>query len=164
MFNPKYQITDEISRYLSDIAEIKSLVDHAKLLPAREFALRRTTNIKLAHSSTSIEGNSLEEYQVKKLLDGDKVIAQQDEIREVQNYFKALHLVDTYAIQSKITSNQILRLHKAVTEGLMEDVKIGAFRRVPIYIANGKQIIYTGPQANLVKQLISDLCDWLGSA
>ena len=65
MFTPTYQITDEILRYLSDIAEIKSLVDHAKLLPAREFALRRTINIKLAYSSTSIEGNSLEEYQVK---------------------------------------------------------------------------------------------------
>lgn len=164
MFSPKYKITDEISRYLSDIAEIKSLVDHAKLLPAREFALHRTTNIKLAYSSTSIEGNSLEEYQVKKLLDGDKVIAQKDEIKEVQNYFRAIHLVDKYAAHSKITSTQILSLHKTVTEGLLEDSKIGAFRQGPIYITNQGRIVYSGPKSKEVLGHIEDLLNWLISA
>ncbi len=161
MFIPKYQITDEISRHLSDIAEIKSLVDRAKLLPAREFALRKTTNIKLAHSSTSIEGNSLEEYQVKKLLDGNKVIGEKDEIREVQNYFRALHLVDDLSQISTITLKNVLGLHKAVMSGLAETSKIGAFRPGPIYITNQAQVIYVGPDSNKVKGLVEELLSWL---
>lgn len=161
MFIPKYQITDEISRYLSDIAEIKSLVDRAKLLPTREFALRKTTNIKLAHSSTSIEGNSLEEYQVKKLLDGNKVIGEKDEIREVQNYFRALHLVDKYTTKSGITMSNILKLHKTVIDGLVEESKIGAFRPGPIYITNQAQVMYVGPDSNKVKGLVEELLSWL---
>lgn len=161
MFNPKYRITDEISRYLSDIAEIKSMVNHAKLLPAREFALRRSTNIRLAHSSTSIEGNSLEEYQVKKLLDGNKVIAQQDEIREVQNYFRALHLVDNLSQTSTITVQNALDLHKAVMSGLAETAKIGSLRKGSIYITNRGQVVYTGPESKQIAGLISDLFDWL---
>lgn len=137
------------------------MVDHAKLLPAREFALRRTTNIKLAHSSTSIEGNSLEEYQVKKLFDGNTIIAEKKEIREVQNYFRALHEVDTLAVQSHITLNHIFAVHKAVIDGLVERSKIGAFRVGPIYIANQEKIVYTGPESNKLKKLTSDLCDWL---
>jgi Fic family protein len=161
MFSPKYQITDEISCYLSDIAEVKSLVDHAKLLPSREFTLRRTTSIKLAHSSTSIEGNSLEEYQIKKLLDGDKVIAQKDEIREVQNYFRALHLVDRYAKKSEITVSNILNFHKTVIDGLVEESKVGVFRPGPIYITNQAQVVYTGPNSKKVKMLVEELVSWL---
>lgn len=161
MFTPTYHITDEILRFLSDIAEIRSMVDHAKLLPAREFALRRTINIKLAHSSTSIEGNSLEEFQVKKLFDGNTIIAEKKEIREVQNYFRALHEVDNFAVQSHVTLNHIFALHKAVTNGLVERSKVGVFRSGPIYITNQDKIVYTGPESNKLKKLTTDLCDWL---
>lgn len=164
MFSPKYQITDEISRHLSDIAEIKSLVNHAKLLPAREFALRRTTNIKLAHSSTSIEGNSLGEYQVKKLLDGNKVIAQQDEIKEVQNYFQALHLVDDLSRKTTFTSKDILKLHKTVIRDLVDKSKVGVFRPGPIYIANQEKIIYSGPDSKQVRGLVEELLSWLNTS
>lgn len=163
MFNPKYRITDEIARYLSDIAEIKSLLDRAKLLPAREFALRRTTNIKLAHSSTSIEGNSLEEYQVKKLLDGNKVIAEKNEIKEVQNYFRALRLVDELSHNSTIQLKDILVLHKIVIQDLVDKSKVGVFRSGPIYITNQKEIVYSGPDPNQVKSLIEELLSWLNA-
>lgn len=164
MFNPKYHITDEISRYLSDIAEIKSLVDHAKLLPAREFALRRTVNIKLAHSSTSIEGNSLEEYQVKKLLDDNKVIGKKNEIREVQNYFRALRLVDDLSQTPTVSLKNVLGLHKAVMSGLTETSKIGVFRKGKIYITNQEKVVYTGPESKEVIVSIEDLLSWLISA
>ncbi|PIS17815.1 hypothetical protein COT54_02630 [Candidatus Collierbacteria bacterium CG09_land_8_20_14_0_10_46_12] len=160
MFNPKYQITDEISRYLSDIAEIKSLVDHAKLLPSREFTLRRKVNIKLAHSSTSIEGNSLEEYQVNNLLDGGKVIAEKNEIREVQNYFRALHLVDKYTAKSEITINDILKLHKTVIDGLVKESKVGVFRPGSIYITNQDKVMYVGPDTKKVRGLVEELLSW----
>jgi len=63
MFTPTYHITDQMLEWLSEIAQIKAMVDHAILLPAREAHLRRATMIKMTHSSTSIEGNTLEEYQ-----------------------------------------------------------------------------------------------------
>lgn len=163
MFKPKYQITDEIARFLSDIAEIKSLVDRARLLPTREFSLRRTTNIKLAHSSTSIEGNSLEEYQVRKLLDGNEVVATKNEIKEVQNYFRALHTIDGMVSQVQIKPSHILKVHKIASTDLMEAFKVGSFRSGPIYIVNREKIIYTGPNSSEIEELVNDLCDWLAN-
>ena len=83
------------------------------------------------------------------------------EIREVQNYFRALHEVDNCSIQTQITLNNILTLHKVVIDGLVDTSKVGAFRSGPIYIANQKQIVYTAPKSNQLKELVTDLCDWL---
>ena len=85
MFNPKYQITDNILSDLAKIAEIKGMVEKSTLLPARESFLRKTAFIKMAHTSTSIEGNKLDEYQVKKLAEGKSVQAEEAQIKKVKN-------------------------------------------------------------------------------
>ncbi len=90
MFKPNYTISDKIANKLSQIAEIKAMVQHSNLLPAREAFLRRAAIIKMAHTSTSIEGNQLKEYQVRQLAEGKGVAAEVDEIKEVENYLSAL--------------------------------------------------------------------------
>src|SRR3989304_6379239 len=72
MFVPKYTITDGIVSRLSEIAEIKAMVERSSLVPAREAFLRRAAVIKMGATSTSIEGNRLQEYQVKKVAEGEK--------------------------------------------------------------------------------------------
>ena len=94
MFNPKYRITDKILSNLTKISEIKSLVEKSNITPAREIYLKKAAAIGMAHSSTSIEGNTLDEYQVRMLADGEKVIAEDKQILEVENYLKSLKLVD----------------------------------------------------------------------
>ena len=44
---------------LTAIAESKSVVENAKILPQNEIKLRRQALIRMTHSSTEIEGNML---------------------------------------------------------------------------------------------------------
>lgn len=101
MFKLLYTISDEVANKLSQIAEIKAMVQRSNLLPAREAFLRRAAVIKMAHTSTSIEGNRLKEYQVKELAGGKRVVAEADEIREVENYLTALGKIDILSEEKK---------------------------------------------------------------
>jgi Fic family protein len=167
MFAPKYTITNKILNQLTQIAEIKTMVERSRLLPAREAFLRRTAIIKMAHSSTSIEGNQLQEYQVEKLAQGKKIIAEKNQIKEVENYLTALKKVDSLAaIINSFTSQNILSIHRDVIVGLVDADKVGSWRKGPVYIVNvlptHEEILrYTAPSYAQVPQLIEELLAWL---
>ena len=167
MFKPKYQITPAILNNLTKIAEIRAIVSRVQLLPVRESFLRRAALIKMAHTSTSIEGNTLNEYQVKKILEGKKPQAEESQIREVKNYLTALKLVDKiFGEKAFFTEKDILKLHKIVVSGLIDSKNVGIFRKTPVYVvnvlANGKeQLVYTPPAAIKVFSLIEELLSWL---
>ena len=167
MFNPKYRITDKILSDLTKISEIKSLVEKSNILPAREIFLKKVATVGMAHSSTSIEGNTLDEYQVEKVVKGEKVAAETREILEVKNYLQALKLVDKFHESKKIFNEKaILDIHKSVISGLIDESKIGVFRRGPVYIVNvsaygSEELVYTPPKFDKVEPLINELVDWM---
>lgn len=167
MFAPRYQITSKILNQLSEIAEIKAIVERSPLLPAREVFLRRTAIVKMAHTSTSIEGNQLQEYQVKELSEGKKVRAPEDQVREVENYLVALkRLDDIYEKKHNFGEDDILAIHKVVINGLVEPLKAGSFRKGPVYIVNllpdgEEELAYTPPPSEDVNGLITQLLLWL---
>ena len=170
MFVPKYTITDGIVSRLSEIAEIKAMVERSALLPSREAFLRRAAVIKMAHTSTSIEGNRLQEYQVQKLSEGKRIVAEEDQIREVENYLVALRRIDEIVNEkSGFSRNEILKIHKVVVGGLVDKEKTGVFREGPVYILNvlpkgEEELAYTPPPNEKVPELIDDLLLWLGKA
>ena len=167
MFNPKYTISNKSLNQLSEIAEIKSLVARSLLLPQREIFLRRAAVIKMAHTSTSIEGNVLKEYQVAQVVEGKKISASEEQVREVKNYLNALRFVDKLSeLGSRFTVKDVLNLHKLVVDGLVDKEKVGTFRKGPVYIVNilpnkKEEIAYTPPKASQVPELIENLIDWL---
>jgi Fic family protein len=167
MFKPVYTISDQIVNQLSRIAEIKAMVERSRLLPAREAFLKRAAVIKMAHTSTSIEGNQLLEYQVKELAEGKKVRAEADQIQEVENYLVALREIDNLADSGQvIDTNQILKIHKTVVSGLIDGEKAGVFRQGPVYVINvlpkgDEELAYTPPKSEEVPELIAGLLDWL---
>jgi len=167
MFNPKYTISNNILNRLTQIAEIASIVKRSILLPEREVFLRRAAIIKMAHSSTSIEGNTLKEYQVAQVVEGSKVTAETSQIKEVKNYLLALRHIDVLANKNKqFTIDDVLKTHKIVTKDLMEKQKQGVWRKSQVYIvnvlANGKEeVAYTPPKAKDVPMLIGNLLEWL---
>jgi len=170
MFSPRYKITDRILSDLTKIAEIKGMVEKSSLLPAREAFLKKTAIIKMAHTSTSIEGNILNEYQVGKVAEGKRVQAEADQIKEVKNYLSALKKVDKIAENRKrFGRSDVLDIHRAVVVGLVEPKKVGHFRTGTVYIVNvepdGKEeVAYTPPKAARVPSLVDELIAWLNSA
>lgn len=169
MFKPVYKISDTILSNLSRIAEIKATVERSRLLPAREAFLRRSALVKMAHTSTSIEGNRLDEYQVKEIAEGKKVRAESDQIKEVENYLAALRKVDQLAKKQKpFGIPQILEIHKLVIDGLIGKDKTGIFRKGPVYVVNvlpggDEQLVYTPPPSEKVSNMVKQLLDWVHS-
>src|SRR3990167_3357059 len=101
MFEPKYAITSTILSRIAEIAEIKAAVERSRVLPLNEAQLRRQAILRMAHTSTSIEGNKLAQFQVGKVFEGKTVMAPQKDIAEVENYLNALKYLDELSKSKK---------------------------------------------------------------
>lgn len=135
MFNPKYTITPSTLSNMTEIAEIKAVVERSRVLPLNEAQLRRQAILRMAHTSTSIEGNKLAQFQVGKVIEGQSVSAPQKDILEVENYYKALQRLEEMARKKSSTAkDEVLLLHKIVIEGLVEKKKVGSFRPADVYV------------------------------
>jgi len=170
MFEPKFVITTKILSRIGEISEIKAAVERSRVLPLNEAQLRRQAILRMAHTSTSIEGNKLAQFEVGKVFEGKAVSASSEDILEVENYLNGLKLVDELS-KSKHDLNleEILHMHKTLINGLVEKQKVGRIRPSDIYILDdlggGKEMLrFKGPPAQEVQRLLADLLEWLKKA
>jgi Fic family protein len=167
MFEPKYTITPLILSRAAEIAEIKAAIERSRVLPLNEAQLRRQAILRMAHTSTSIEGNRLAQFEVGKIYEGKTVRGPQKDILEVENYYKALSLLEEMAKQKHdLTEEEILKIHKAVIMGLVDKDKIGQFRPGDVYVlddlGDGREMLrFKAPPAPQVPKLIKDLLEWI---
>lgn len=166
MYKPNYSITPKVLNSIAEIAEIKAVIERSKVLPLNEAQLRRQAIVRMVHTSTSIEGNNLAEYQVDKVLSGMSLSADQKSILEVKNYQKALVKMEKMVTEKdSISIEDILNLHKILMEGLLPKEKIGHFRPADIFIVDdlgdGRETLrYQGPKASKVAYLVNELLKW----
>lgn len=152
---------------MTEIAEIKAVVERSRVLPLNEAQLRRQAILRMAHTSTSIEGNKLAQFEVGKVIEGKPVRGSKKDILEVENYYKTLQKLDEISKKNKsITLEEILLLHKMVIEGLVEKGKIGKFRSGDVYVVDdlggGKEKVrFKAPSANKLSEMIKELLNWL---
>src|SRR3989344_8760619 len=124
MYNPKLTITPSILYKITQIAEIKSIVERSRVLPKREIELRRQAIVRMVHTSTSIEGNELAEFQVNKVLANEPVRAEPKSIKEVKNYQDALLLVEKISAGEKdFKVPDILAIQHEVPKGILSSNK-----------------------------------------
>lgn len=170
MFKPKFTVSPKILNNISGIAEIKAVVERSKVLPLNEAQLKRQAIIRMAHTSTSIEGNKLAEFQVGKVLSGGKVFADTKSIQEVKNYQQGLEKIKELAYENKIiTLDQILTLHRVLMKKLLDDEKTGRFRTGSIFIIDAvddktEKVRFEGPNPQKVPFLVNELLLWLVQA
>ncbi len=162
MYKPSFIITPEITNWIAQIEAVKQKIERSRILPEQEVILRYKAAIESVYSSTSIEGNPLNEKQVESALSG-KMNSWEKKVIEVVNYKKAWDWIGKRAKnKSKISLKDTFRLHTLVTDKLLPDDKIGQIRSGPIYIVDSKEnIIYIGPESRQVKRLINELLTWL---
>lgn len=170
MFKPKYSITPKMLKDITEIGQIKAIVERSRVLPLNEAQLRRQALVRMTHTSTSIEGNKLAEYQVDKVLSGMAVNADDKSIREVKNYQEALKEVEKLSETRKtLTLETVLSLHAIVMKGLLEDKKTGHFRPGTIYVVDDfgdgtERVRYQGPDPKKVPYLLNEFLKWLKAA
>lgn len=155
---------------MTEIAEIKAVVERSRVLPLNEAQLRRQAILRMAHTSTSIEGNKLAEFEVGKVLEGKTVRASQKDILEVENYYKALKMLDEMSrLKHPLTVDEVLKLHRIVINGLVDKEKAGNFRPGDVYVldnlGDGREMLrFKAPPAKNVSKMITELLDWLKSS
>lgn len=167
MFKPLYKITSKILTMLTAIAESKSVIERAKILPKNEIKLRRQALIRMTHSSTEIEGNMLNLKQVEDILGHKKIDAPERDIYEVQNYFKAIKYIEQIVNKKQRISGRILlKIHKIVTDKTLPKEQSGYYRKGPIFVVRRQlvspdEVVYTGPDAKEVPGLCANLIEWI---
>jgi Fic family protein len=170
MYKPSYTIDSDMLNAISEISEIKSIVERSPVLPLNELELKRQALVRMVHTSTSIEGNKLAEYQVNKVLAGQEVNGDDKSIVEVKNYQQAVKEVEKLAEEkAEITPELILKLHAILIKGLVEPEKTGHFRPGEIYVVDDlgdgrEQLRYKGPDTKKVPELVKQLCSWYKKA
>ncbi len=170
MFKPNFSITPALVNAISEISEIKVIVERSRVLPLNEAQLRRQAMVRMTHTSTSIEGNKLAEFQVNKVLAGEEIQADQKSIQEVKNYQLALQEIERIALdEDTLNIENVLKIHAVLMKSLLESEKIGHFRSGSIYIVddlgNGKEHLrFEGPDPKKVPFLVQELLDWYAQA
>lgn len=168
MFDPNFKLNNKVVGYLNRISEIKSLIETSRILPKQEMILKHRAAIRMAQSSTSIEGNILNQNEVSRIFRGEKVFAPKKDEIEVKNYKLALNFIGSALKgQRKITPKFILELHKVLMKDLLPKEKLGKLRKGPVYVVNinvrpkKDRLVYRPPKAKEVPKLIVDLISWL---
>lgn len=167
MFRPNFKYTDKIVKDLTQIASARELILNSPFIPKWEVSLRREAIIRSAHSSTAIEGNRLSLEQVSDLADGREIMATRKDKQEVLNYLKVLESIDKLASRKKISEKDVLKIHKMVTKGTLEDLaSCGAYRNRYVVVGNRitGEVIFRPPSNEEVPKLMRALIAWLNSS
>lgn len=118
--------------------------------------LRKANHIRTIKSTVSIEGNSMSLEQVTDVLNGQRIIAPEREIREVKN---AISVYERFNEFDAFCLNDLLKAHGIMMKGLTEES--GNFRSTGVCIMRGIQCIHIAPPATEVSGLIANIFSYL---
>ena len=164
---PKYIITEKIKNNLQDIEKIKDKIRGSRILPEAEASIRLRASVESVHSSTSIEGNPLNANEVRAVITSKKRLSKEEYAKiEVRNYKKALDYIDERRHgSSEISLDDVLELHKIITDRLLDKTRNGKLRKNPVYIENqNHEILYTAVEPKRVEEELNALIEWIESS
>ena len=164
---PKYTINEKIRNNLQEIEKLKDQIRGSRILPEAEASIRLRASVESIHSSTSIEGNPLNTNEVRAIVTSDKILTKEEYAEiEVQNYKNALDFIDQRRHSSpELTLEDILELHRIITDRLLAKSRSGIIRKNPVYIENqDHEIHYTAIAPEKVKDALTELVDWVNTS
>lgn len=164
---PQYTINEKIKSNLQDIEKLKNNIRSSRILPEAEASIRLRASVESIHSSTSIEGNPLDANEVRAVITSDKILSKEEYAEiEVQNYKNALDYIDKRRHgSSEITLEDILELHRIITDRLLDRTRNGRIRRNPVYIENqDHEILYTAIDAGKVEGTLNEFLNWISAS
>jgi Fic family protein len=164
--NLRYTFIPAIVRDLMDIESARQAVKLTMLPPQVVERLRQQARVRSTHYSTRIEGNRLTLAEAEHVvMEGRHFPGRERDVREVQNYYRALQRVEEWAEQqAPITEDLIRRLHAIVFTGSRARPTLYRDGQNVIRDAVSGQIIYMPPEAADVPGLMRDLVDWIAQA
>lgn len=168
MFNPKFTITPNILKSISQIEVAKEIIENSPLIPTFERKFVNEARARVIHYSARIEGNPLDLSDAKKVIEGreDEVIARVRDIQEIINYRKAMDYIDKKTKakgEQNINEKDILEIHGLIMDKILPAEECGTYRNFSIGTKNShtQEFSYVAPKPELVKQQIKNFLAWL---
>lgn len=165
MFEPKYEITNRLVKFIADIHSTAATFAGNKAFGTQLAKFTSDARALSSHTSTSIEGNPLALTDVKQLLKQSPKHARDSE-KEILNYNQALEETDK-KIKSgdwKLTPIQLTATQKTITKDLLQNpFHIGKLRNEQVVIRDPRSdsIIFIPPNHKDVPQLLKELCKFI---
>ncbi len=157
-YKPPFHMTDKIVNLVADISEqLGRIFVHRQTQLSPQ--LRRENRIKTIHSSLAIEHNSLSLEQVTAIVDGKRILGNPNEIREVQNAYRAYEMMMTL---DPFSVEDLLKAHGSMMNGLIPEN--GRFRSGGVGVFDGETLIHMAPPARLVPEHMQNLFRWYQSS
>lgn len=154
-YKPPFTMTDEIANLIIEIGEHVGRISAHDTL-STNLTLRRENRIRTIHSSLAIEQNSLSLDQVSDVINGKRVLAPPQDIREVKNAYEAyehLSKLNPYSL------DDLLKAHHFMMNGLVEEA--GCFRSCGVGVYAGDRLIHAGTPARYIPEVMSQLFNWM---
>ena len=163
MYRKQWEITVKSSFLLGQCDAFVKAINNTPIMPHHYNHLMRVALIKGAQATTAIEGNTLTDEEINKLMDGQKLPPskeyQEIEVKNIINAFNELQqeVIDKDTEQL-ITPELLLRFHKMVGKDLGEH-----FNAIPGKFRNSDVVVgrYRCPDYRDVVQLTDNFCKWL---
>ncbi len=164
VYKPTFERSAQLVRNLTEASMLVSWIREQTMDVSWIAPAQRDTMIRLAHSSTRIEGNPLTLPEVAALANGEDLSVEEDAKREVLNYLAALRWIWRKSSPTKIEESMLLKLHKILTTGLVPITDCGKYKTKPNAIFQSGRVIYQPPPPEAAHILTRSLLTWLNSS
>jgi Fic family protein len=165
MFNPQYHITNKILMSIAKIEAAEEVIRQAPLLPLWEKQFKDDAVVRSVYHGTHIEGNRLQMDEAKDVLMGREILARPRDIQEVINYRRVMQYIDEEAKRGmeRITEQVVLKLHRLVTEKILEPDRAGHYRNTQVVIKNSEngEVTFRPPPPLEVPFLMREFLYWV---
>jgi Fic family protein len=155
-YQPSFSITPQLLNLTEKIAALREKIHSAAIQVSWIPALQKDTRVRNTHSSTAIEGNPLTLEEVRALEEGRSLTAVTPRSRkEVLNYFAGLKFIERGVRKNAIRHEDVLRLHKIIGNGVMEQGEAGRYRQLQVRVG-----AYVPPPPQQVSGRMAELLEW----
>lgn len=158
IFSPHFNITSEMSTVLDYIERHRWLIDNMLLMPKHDAWIRREVQVKRAAGTTQIEGATLDESAVSKLINRGHSGKPNDDEQANINALEAYEFIDYLSDQQDIPIDELVirQLNRYFIRGVPEILTPGVYRKGPNKVGN-----FTPPDQGDVPSLMRSFALWL---
>lgn len=157
MYQPYFEISPRITEQLTQIGIIYGFLKNTVLPSAYKKEYQNKVLSEIVHSSTAIEGNNLNQKQVEDILAGKKVQGYERDIKEVENYYRAIEYISALPTNAgfRITEQIIKKINEIILTGI-KSKEAEEYREIELFVGS-----YIPPKPMAVPYLMGEFVDWL---
>jgi Fic family protein len=151
----------DVDDILAIVDEKKRQIDAARPLPSETLqSLKADFTVRYAHETTAIEGNTLDIYETRVVLEdgltiGGKTVREHLEILNIRDAL--VWMEDLVQRKAPVTEDIIREMHRIVMKGILAE-DAGFYRRCPVYVSGARHV---PPNWVKVPQLMAAFSAWL---